>query len=165
MPNYHATSEGNIPFTAAEETVWAVEQAAALAVAFPNAKAAFILSVKAEAGQLTTQVLSGLGSEYELAEKESTAFKAAGYPTEPIPDSVQAEINSKAAKNVTVTATVACNTILAAAVDLRSVQATLRNKRLTTASAAEVAADATELDAIKSEWITYINTLKKTLGI
>lgn len=28
MPNYHATSEGNIPFTAAEETVWAAEQAA-----------------------------------------------------------------------------------------------------------------------------------------
>jgi len=27
MPNYHATSEGNIPFTAAEETIWAAEQA------------------------------------------------------------------------------------------------------------------------------------------
>ena len=27
MPNYHATSEGNIPFTAEEETVWAAEQA------------------------------------------------------------------------------------------------------------------------------------------
>ncbi len=28
MPNYHTTSEGNVPFTAAEETVWATEQAA-----------------------------------------------------------------------------------------------------------------------------------------
>lgn len=28
MPNYHATSEGNIPFTAEEETVWAAEQVA-----------------------------------------------------------------------------------------------------------------------------------------
>ena len=27
MPNYHATSEGNIPFTAEEETAWAAEQA------------------------------------------------------------------------------------------------------------------------------------------
>lgn len=28
MPNYHATSEGNVPFTAEEETAWATEQAA-----------------------------------------------------------------------------------------------------------------------------------------
>lgn len=28
MPNYHATSEGNIPFTAEEETAWEAEQAA-----------------------------------------------------------------------------------------------------------------------------------------
>lgn len=28
MPNYHATSEGNVPFTAEEETVWEAEQAA-----------------------------------------------------------------------------------------------------------------------------------------
>jgi hypothetical protein len=28
MPNYRATSEGNIPFTAEEETAWAAEQAA-----------------------------------------------------------------------------------------------------------------------------------------
>ena len=28
MPNYHATSEGNIPFTEEEELQWAAEQAA-----------------------------------------------------------------------------------------------------------------------------------------
>jgi len=28
MPNYHATSEGNVPFTAEEEVQWAAEQAA-----------------------------------------------------------------------------------------------------------------------------------------
>ena len=28
MPNFHATSEGNVPFTAEEEAVWAAEQAA-----------------------------------------------------------------------------------------------------------------------------------------
>ena len=28
MPNYHATSDGNIPFTAEEEVQWAAEQAA-----------------------------------------------------------------------------------------------------------------------------------------
>ena len=28
MPNYHATSEGNVPFTEDEEVKWAAEQAA-----------------------------------------------------------------------------------------------------------------------------------------
>jgi hypothetical protein len=28
MPNYHATAEGNIPFTEEEEIAWAAEQAA-----------------------------------------------------------------------------------------------------------------------------------------
>jgi len=31
MPNFHATSEGNIPFTAEEEIEWAAEQAAWIA--------------------------------------------------------------------------------------------------------------------------------------
>ena len=31
MPNYHTTSEGNIQFTDAEETVWAAEQEAWIA--------------------------------------------------------------------------------------------------------------------------------------
>ena len=33
MPNYHATSDGNVPFTAEEETTWAAEQAARAAAA------------------------------------------------------------------------------------------------------------------------------------
>ena len=33
MPNYHATSEGNVPFTAEEEVQWAAEQALAAAAA------------------------------------------------------------------------------------------------------------------------------------
>ena len=33
MPNYHATSEGNIPFTAEEEAEWAAREAAWAAVA------------------------------------------------------------------------------------------------------------------------------------
>jgi hypothetical protein len=31
MPNYHTTSEGNVPFTAEEELQWAAEQAAWIA--------------------------------------------------------------------------------------------------------------------------------------
>ena len=166
MARFHATSEGNIPFTAEEEAAWAAEQAAALSVAFPNAKSAFILAVKAEAGALTTQVLFGLGSEYELAERDSIAYKAAGYPaaaTVPIPSSVEDEIASKAAKGVTITATVACNNILTAATGWRNAQASLRRNRLTTVSAAEVAVDAAALDAIKALWESFMVALKLQL--
>jgi hypothetical protein len=31
MPNYHTTSEGNVPFTAEEEVQWAAEQASWIA--------------------------------------------------------------------------------------------------------------------------------------
>jgi len=127
------------------------------------AKAAFILQVKAEAGQLTAQVLKGLESEYELAEKEATAYKAEGYPATPIPGSVQSEINSKAAKGVTVTSTVACDTILSAATGWRGAQSSLRDKRLTTTSAAEVAVDAAALDTLKASWAAFLVELKTKL--
>lgn len=132
------------------------------------AKAAFILQVKAEAGQLTSQVLSGLASEYELAEKEATAYKAAGYPaataTVPLPGSVKSEINSKAAKGVTITATVACDTILTAANGWRNAQASLRDKRLSEVSAATIAVDAAALDTIKASWEAFMVALKTQLG-
>lgn len=128
-------------------------------------KAAFILQVKSEAGELTTQVLKGLESEYELAEKEAVAYKAAGYPATPIPGSVQSEINSKAAKGVTITATVAADTILAKAAGWRTAQAALRDNRLTTVSAAEVAVDGPALDVIKANRASFMASLKDGLGV
>jgi len=130
----------------------------------PAEKAAFIAQVKSEAGQLTTQVLQGLGSEYELNEAEAIAYKAAGYPAT-VPLSVADEVASKASKNITITATVACNNILAAATGWRNAQAALRRNRLTVVSAAEVAVDAAALDAIKADRATFISTLKTNLGI
>jgi hypothetical protein len=132
---------------------------------FPDSIPVFINQVKAEAGQLTTQVLQGLGSEYELAEKEASDYKAAGYPATPVPSSVQSEINSKAAKSVTITATVACDGILAAALGWRTAQAELRDKRLTVSSAASVVVDAIELDVLKAQWSDFTSTLKAQLGV
>jgi hypothetical protein len=41
MPNYRATSEGNVPFTAEEEVQWAADQAAAAAAAIAAAAVAY----------------------------------------------------------------------------------------------------------------------------
>ena len=41
MPNYHTTSEGNIPFTDEEEAQWAADQAAYAAAAIAAAAVAY----------------------------------------------------------------------------------------------------------------------------
>ena len=132
---------------------------------FAEVKAKFLLQVKTEAGALTAQVLKGLESEYELAEKESTAYKAAGYPATTIPSSVQSEINSKAIKGITITATVACDAILVSATSWRNAQAAMRDKRLTVSSAAEVAVDGAALDPIKAQWAGFMVYMRGQMGV
>ena len=160
MPNYHATSEGNIPFTAAEETVWAAEQAAALAVAFPNAKAALILQIDTDTDALIRAVIGERGSEYELAEKEATAYKAAAYPATPVPSSVSSWAIAKGWTN-----TVAADDIIAAATGWRSAQSALRAARLLRKQQAANAADAAALDVIKESWNSFLSGIKTSLGV
>jgi hypothetical protein len=130
-------------------------------------KIIFILQVKSEAGEFTTQVLQGLSSEYEITEREATAYRLAGYPaateTVPLPSSIQSEVNSKVIKGVIITATEACDTILAAATVWRTAQASLRDNRLIASSMAEVAVDTSSLDAVKTNWAAFIATQKALL--
>jgi hypothetical protein len=123
-------------------------------------KTAFLFQVKAEAGYVTQQVLSGLDSEYELAEKEALAYKDAGYPAGSVPESVKAEMDARG-----VTATAACDTILTAASGWRSAQASLRRNRLATQVAAAASVDAAGLDAVKESWATFMASLKSSLGV
>lgn len=78
MPNYHATSEGNIPFTAEEEAVWAVEQAAYLASFLPNLKADLSKQIDAAVLAIYDRPMM-LSMEYEAREKAAADYKAAGY--------------------------------------------------------------------------------------
>ena len=41
MPNYHATAQGNVPFTEEEEVQWAADQTAAAAAAIAAAAVAY----------------------------------------------------------------------------------------------------------------------------
>jgi hypothetical protein len=131
-----------------------------LAERHASEKAAFLSQVKAEAGYVTRQVLSGLDSEYELAEKEASAYKDVGYPADSIPESVKAEMDARG-----VTATVACDAILTAASGWRSAQASLRRNRLAAQTAAAASVDATGLDAIKENWATFMSSLRSSLGV
>lgn len=160
MPNYHATSEGNIPFTAAEETDWAAEQAAAVAAKFPNAKAAFIIQIDAESDALIEKVIGNRGGEYELAEKEAKEYKAAGYPAAPVPGSVSSWATAKGW-----TATQAADDIITAATGWRTAQANLRANRLAKKEAGRIAVDGPALDTIKSAWASSLAAIKTSLGV
>ena len=162
--SYNETASGRTPYTAAEDIEWDRFKKAHYAGDFVREKFAFIIQVKSEAGALTAQVLQGLGSEYEVAEKDATAFKAEDYPAT-VPISVADEVASKAAKGITITATVACDNILTAATGWRNAQAALRRNRLTVTSAAEVAVDAAELDTQKAKWATFMSALKLQLSV
>jgi len=144
-------------------------KATAIAAELTTAKTTFIRQVKADAGALTQQFLQGLESEYDLAEKQAMAYRDAGYPDPtsevPLPSSIQDEISSKAARGITITATVACNNIIIASTGWRSAQAELRRKRLTVASEAYSAVDFVVLDEVKAQWQTFMEGLYTMLGM
>lgn len=148
-----------IPYTPEEEAVYQTALAADLAAAFPNAKAAFIKQVDSDTDALIKAVIGERASEYELAEKEATAFKVAGY-TGTVPASVQSDATAKGT-----TATVACDNILAVAASWRTAQAALRANRLARKAEAKVAADAPALDAIKASWSGFLAALKTQMGV
>lgn len=135
------------------------EKARAAELNFSTDKAAFILQVKSEAGQLTAQVLKGLESEYELAEKEATAYKAASY-TGTVPGSVSAWATAKSWEPK-----VAADSIIATAAAWRSAQASMRATRLLSKEQARVAVDATALYAIKTQWDEFMIALKLQLNV
>jgi len=81
--NYHETSSGPTPYTAAENAAWEAEQAAYLAAAFPDFKAASVLQIDAAVLAIYDRPMT-LGKEYESREKAAADYKAAGY-TGPVP--------------------------------------------------------------------------------
>ena len=159
MIHHHMTAGGAIPFTAQEEIDCQDVQDAYQAAAFPNAGTAFILQIDTDADALIRSVIGERGSEYELAEREASAYKAAGYPVT-VPSSVSAWATAKSW-----TAKEAADSIIATATDWRSVQSTLRAERLLRKEQARTALDATALDAIKAQWEAFMVALKLQLNV
>lgn len=126
---------------------------------FPNEKIAFITQIDADADALIHAVIGERSSEYELAEKEATAYKAAGYAGA-VPSSVSAWATAK-----NWTATQAADSIALAATEWRSAQATMRAARLLCKEQGREAIDAAALDAIKAQWAASLAALKTSLGV
>lgn len=135
------------------------DKSAAIAAHLAALKAAFIKQVDADADAVIKAVMGERATEYLLAEQEATAFKVAGY-TGAVPGSVSSEATAKG-----ITATVACDIILATAAGWRTAQAALRAQRLLAKAAASSANTAADLDIVKAQWTAFLSTLKGQLGL
>ena len=155
MARFKQVDDARIPYTPEEEATADANDAAALAVAFPNAKAAFIKQVDQDADDIIKSVMGERATEYLLAEQEATAFAAGSY-SGIVPGSVSSEATAKG-----VTAQVACNTILATAAGWRTAQAALRANRLL----AKASAQTGQLDTVKASWSAFTAALKAQLGV
>ena len=156
MPNFHTTADGNVPFTEEEEAAWQAKQAAHAAEAPLRARADLLKKIDADTDAIYGAVQGNRGSEYQLAEADATAYKAAGY-TGTVPASVQAWATAKAK-----TAAWAADDILTTATAWRGAMASIRSNRL---AKKESVKTATDLAPITAQWDGFVAYIKTALGI
>jgi hypothetical protein len=131
-----------------------------LAAKLETEKANFVYQIDADTDSIIRAVIGERASEYELAEKEATSYKAAGYPATPVPGSVSSWATAKGWTN-----TAAADNILATATGWRTAQATIRADRLLRKQHAVDAVDVTALDGVKASWAAFLVTIKGQLGL
>jgi hypothetical protein len=119
----------------------------------------FILQVDTDTDALIKAAVGERLNEYNLAEKEALAYKAAGY-TGTVPTSVSSWATVKGW-----TATQAADSILSAAEILLSAQQAIRANRLLAKETARTATDIAELDTIKATWGGFLAAIKAQLGV
>ncbi|MFZ3286531.1 MAG: hypothetical protein WA191_06740 [Telluria sp.] len=122
-------------------------------------KAAFIIQIDTDADALIRAVIGERASQYEGAEREALAYKAAGY-TGVVPPKVQAWATAK-----NQTATWAADSQIATAAAWRTAEDSLYAKRLLLKENARNAVDAAALDAVKVQWAAFLAALKGQLGL
>lgn len=82
MARYHATADGNIPFTAEEEAEWDAMEAAAVAARFGNAKKAMLNAVNAECDRRMDILVAGY-PDNEQKTFPQQAQEARAYASDP----------------------------------------------------------------------------------
>lgn len=122
-------------------------------------KAAFILQIDTDADALIRAVIGERASQYEGAERESLAYKAAGY-TGAVPPKVQAWATAN-----NQTATWASDSQIATAEAWRSAENALYAKRLLLKETARGAVDAAGLDDSKAQWSSFMSALRLQLDV
>jgi hypothetical protein len=105
-------------------------------------------------------VIGNRASEYTLAESEAGAYKSAGYPASPVPESVQAWADAKAK-----TPAWAADDIIATATQWRTAQGILRSNRLSAKESVRMATDKAGIDTAMAAWAAFVDATKTGLNI
>lgn len=129
------------------------------APALSDIKANVIRSIDADVDAIYAAVIGNRQAEYDLAEKDAQAYKAAGYAGT-VPASVQAWADAKKQ-----TAKWAADDILATSANWRTLQADIRAYRLGRKEDARNAADVAGVDAVMTTWAEYVTRTRAALGV
>jgi hypothetical protein len=126
-----------------------------LATAITN----LILRIDADVDAIYAAVIGNRSDEYNAANTEAAAFKAAGY-TGTAPASVQSWATAKGW-----TATQAADDILTAAAHLATLRDTIRAHRLAKKEAARTAANKAALDTVAAQWSAALASIRAAAGL
>lgn len=156
---YHATSNGNVPFTDAENTAADAADSAYALAELPTKRNALIAKIDGDVDLVYETLLGKRSNEYTEAEEQALAYIAANY-TGTVPTFVS---DWASAENQT--ATWAADGIAAKASAWRSAQASMRTNRLQHKSNARNSATIVALNVVEAAWNIYFAELKTSLGI
>lgn len=135
-----------------------------VASALSTATRALALRIDAEADAIRNAVLGGRTTEYQAAEADALAFKAAGYAG-PVPPGVKSWLDAKTAVGAGWTAQQCADDILATAASWRSAEAAIRSNRLLRKLQAEAATTQAGIDAADAAWGVFTAAVKVRLGV
>lgn len=118
-------------------------------------KVQLVAKYESDTDNLINTVVGNRAQEYQLAEEEAIAFKAAGYPDTDVPVSISSDAFANGRTN-----TEACDLILLMADNWRTAQMSLRSNRLLSKAQTKAAVDMASLDTIVQAWDAFLEYLR-----
>lgn len=141
--------------TSEEDAQRAADIAAMTAQAMPQ----LLAKIDADVDAIYAAVVGNRSDEYNAANEDATAYKAAGY-TGTVPATVQAWADAKGWAP-----TQSADDILAAAARLTALRNTIRVQRLAKKEAARTAANKAALDTVAAQWAAALAAIRTGAGL
>ena len=157
--NVQTGESEDVYFTPEEEIIFLEKRAIAETAIFPNAQNALIKKIDSDVDEIISAVIGNRASQYEGAEREALAYKAAGY-TGTVPPKVQAWATAK-----NQTATWAADSQIATSTGWRNAENALYAKRLLLKELARNAANSVALATVQAEWELFVSDIRSQLGV
>jgi hypothetical protein len=124
-------------------------------IEFSIRKLGLVKKIDSDTDEFIKSVIGERANEYEIAEREATLFKEAGYPELYVPRSISSDAIANNYTNIE-----ACDLIIAMSTNWRAVQSLLRANRLLLKAQAKNSLTIDELAMVDIKWTDFINLIK-----